>query len=261
MSGARATAPTSRRPGSSPRPPSTPATSCERGRTARPARTCPRARWWPSPAAGTCATPAPSSPASTRRRRSTTTWCSCTAAGPAWSASPRSGQNGTRCIRWCASRTGTAHGRAAPFRRNDELLSLLPKGVLAFPGGGITDNLVDKAVKLGIPVACCGEREPHRTPRVASLRRRGPPSLSLVGAQTRPPHGSPSRRAGACGAALRGGSAARPPHRVTHLAVHHARHVRILRVAQGDTTTKCCQHRRRCRCRFGRRCRSRCCPC
>ena len=48
-----------------------------------------------------------------------------------------------------------AHGRAAPFRRNDELLSLLPKGVLAFPGSGITDNLVDKAVKLGIPVARC----------------------------------------------------------------------------------------------------------
>ena len=46
-----------------------------------------------------------------------------------------------------------AHGRAAPFRRNDELLNLLPKGVLAFPGSGITDNLVDKAVKLGIPVA------------------------------------------------------------------------------------------------------------
>ena len=48
-----------------------------------------------------------------------------------------------------------AHGRAAPFRRNDELLYLLPKGVLAFPGSGITDNLVDKAVKLGIPVARC----------------------------------------------------------------------------------------------------------
>ena len=45
------------------------------------------------------------------------------------------------------------HGRAAPFRRNDELLNLLPKGIVAFPGGGITDNLVDKAVKLGIPVA------------------------------------------------------------------------------------------------------------
>ena len=48
-----------------------------------------------------------------------------------------------------------AHGRAAPFRRNDELLNLLPKGVLAFPGSGITDNLVDKAVKLGIPVCRC----------------------------------------------------------------------------------------------------------
>ena len=48
-----------------------------------------------------------------------------------------------------------AHGRAAPFRRNDALLDLLPKGVLAFPGSGITDNLVDKAVKLGIPVARC----------------------------------------------------------------------------------------------------------
>ena len=46
----------------------------------------------------------------------------------------------------------TAHGRAAPFRRNDELLNLLPKGVIAFPGSGITENLVDKAVKLGIPV-------------------------------------------------------------------------------------------------------------
>ena len=45
-----------------------------------------------------------------------------------------------------------AHGRAAPFRRNDELLNLLPKGVIAFPGSGITDNLIDKAVKLGIPV-------------------------------------------------------------------------------------------------------------
>ena len=45
-----------------------------------------------------------------------------------------------------------AHGRAAPFRRNDELLSLLPRGVVAFPGSGITDNLVDKAKTLGIPV-------------------------------------------------------------------------------------------------------------
>ena len=45
-----------------------------------------------------------------------------------------------------------AHGKAAPFRRNDELLNLLPKGLIAFPGSGITDNLFDKPVKLGIPV-------------------------------------------------------------------------------------------------------------
>ena len=45
------------------------------------------------------------------------------------------------------------HGRAAPFRRNDELLNLMPRGIIAFPGSGITDNLVEKAVQLGIPVA------------------------------------------------------------------------------------------------------------
>ena len=46
----------------------------------------------------------------------------------------------------------SAHGKAAPFRRNDELLNFLPKGVIAFPGSGITGNLVDKAKTLGIPV-------------------------------------------------------------------------------------------------------------
>ena len=45
-----------------------------------------------------------------------------------------------------------AHGNAAPFRRNEELLNLMPVGVIAFPGSGITGNLVDKARQLGIPV-------------------------------------------------------------------------------------------------------------
>ena len=45
-----------------------------------------------------------------------------------------------------------AHGRAAPFRRNDQLLNLMPKGLLAFPRSGVTENLVDKATQLGIPV-------------------------------------------------------------------------------------------------------------
>ena len=44
------------------------------------------------------------------------------------------------------------HGRAASSRRNDDLLNLLFKGVVAFPGSGITENLIDKARQLGIPV-------------------------------------------------------------------------------------------------------------
>ena len=44
------------------------------------------------------------------------------------------------------------HAKAAPFKRNDELLKILPIGVVAFPGSGITDNLADKARMLGIPV-------------------------------------------------------------------------------------------------------------
>ena len=43
-------------------------------------------------------------------------------------------------------------GKAAPFRRNDVLLNLLPKGLVAFPGSGITDNMIDKARRIGIPV-------------------------------------------------------------------------------------------------------------
>ena len=45
-----------------------------------------------------------------------------------------------------------AHGKAAPFRRNDALLEILPIGVVVFPGTGIQDNLADKARKLGIPL-------------------------------------------------------------------------------------------------------------
>jgi hypothetical protein len=44
------------------------------------------------------------------------------------------------------------HAKAAPFRRNDQLLSIVPAGVIVFPGSGITDNLADKARRLGIPV-------------------------------------------------------------------------------------------------------------
>jgi len=44
------------------------------------------------------------------------------------------------------------HAKAAPFKRNDQMLEVLPIGVIVFPGSGISANLADKAKKLGIPV-------------------------------------------------------------------------------------------------------------
>ena len=46
----------------------------------------------------------------------------------------------------------TKHAKAAPFKRNDAMLELLPIGVMHFPGTGIQDNLADKAKRFGIPV-------------------------------------------------------------------------------------------------------------
>jgi hypothetical protein len=46
----------------------------------------------------------------------------------------------------------TRHAKAAPFKRNDQLLDVLPIGVIVFRGSGIQDNLADKARRLGIPV-------------------------------------------------------------------------------------------------------------
>ena len=44
------------------------------------------------------------------------------------------------------------HAKAAPFKRNDQLLEALPIGLIVFPGSGVTDNLADKARRLGIPL-------------------------------------------------------------------------------------------------------------
>ena len=46
----------------------------------------------------------------------------------------------------------TKYAKAAPFKRNDQILEVLPIGVIVFPGSGIQENLADKARKLGIPV-------------------------------------------------------------------------------------------------------------
>lgn len=73
--------------------------------------------------------------------------------------SPRGAERIAAC--WAESRDVTQiafkpdwnrHAKAAPFRRNDQLLSVMPAGVIVFPGSGITENLADKARRLGIPV-------------------------------------------------------------------------------------------------------------
>lgn len=46
----------------------------------------------------------------------------------------------------------TRYKNAAPFKRNDQLLAVLPIGAVVFPGSGISDNLADKARMLGIPL-------------------------------------------------------------------------------------------------------------
>jgi hypothetical protein len=50
------------------------------------------------------------------------------------------------------------HRKAAPFKRNDELLDQMPIGLIAAPGTGITENMVDKARRLGIPVLRFGQK-------------------------------------------------------------------------------------------------------
>ncbi|WP_274630806.1 DUF2493 domain-containing protein [Arvimicrobium flavum] len=74
-------------------------------------------------------------------------------------ASPKGAERIAAC--WADSRHVTQitfkpdwskHAKAAPFKRNDVLLATMPKGVIIFPGSGITGNLADKARRLGIPV-------------------------------------------------------------------------------------------------------------
>lgn len=63
--------------------------------------------------------------------------------------------------RWAEKRSVTqvvfkpkwgTHFKAAPFRRNDEIIAEMPTGVVIFPGTGITQNLRDKARRLGLNV-------------------------------------------------------------------------------------------------------------
>lgn len=44
------------------------------------------------------------------------------------------------------------YDRGAPYRRNEEIIRLMPRGVVAFPGSGITQNMIDLAKQAGIPI-------------------------------------------------------------------------------------------------------------
>ena len=68
------------------------------------------------------------------------------------SASPPAGPTPARCTHIPFKPDWTRHAKAAPFKRNDQILEVLPIGVIVFPGSGIQENLADKARKLGIPV-------------------------------------------------------------------------------------------------------------
>jgi hypothetical protein len=47
---------------------------------------------------------------------------------------------------------GLDEAPAAPFKRNDAMLAVMPIGVIVFPGTGIQANVAWKAAQLGIPV-------------------------------------------------------------------------------------------------------------
>ncbi|MFT5130623.1 MAG: hypothetical protein ACI8W8_004254 [Rhodothermales bacterium] len=50
----------------------------------------------------------------------------------------------------------TSHGKAARLKRNDRMMETLSQGLIATPRSGITENIVDKARKLGIRIKRIG---------------------------------------------------------------------------------------------------------
>ena len=88
-----------------------------------------------------------------------------------------------------------AHGRAAPCRRNDPLLERLPTGLVAFPGGGIGEHLVDQGARARH--ARLRDQPPTRIARqVAAFPCRGP---SVLFRRPRTPRRLPTGRTDAGG--------------------------------------------------------------
>jgi len=74
---------------------------------------------------------------------------------------------GAECIaaKWAENRDVTqvifkpdfkTHNRAAPFKRNKQMMNTAPQDLIHCPGNGINDNLADTARKLGIKVLKLG---------------------------------------------------------------------------------------------------------
>lgn len=82
--------------------------------------------------------------------------------------------------KWAAHRNTPAIGfapdfvqhsrKSAPFKRNDVMLETLPIGVVVFPGGGIQENLADKAEAMGIRVMRVAADGTMQMRRAAGLR-------------------------------------------------------------------------------------------
>lgn len=80
------------------------------------------------------------------------TWSCCTAARRrVQNPSPPAGSK-RKVTQITFKPNWSKHPKAAPFRRKDDMLSVMPSGLIVFPGNGITDNLADKARRLGIPI-------------------------------------------------------------------------------------------------------------
>ena len=71
----------------------------------------------------------------------------------------------------------TRHAKAAPFKRNDQMLTVIPIGVIVFPGTGIQDNLADKA-RSSASRSGSSASLPRRRTRAARKRRHKSPPLS-----------------------------------------------------------------------------------
>src|SRR3546814_16188988 len=77
--------------------------------------------------------------------------------------------------------------KAAPFKRNDAMLEVMPIGVIAFPGTGITENLDRKSVVSGKSVSVrvdLGGRRTIKNTKQHQIYRQKYEQINLTNAPT-----------------------------------------------------------------------------